>query len=159
MISGHHSSLQQRKICPPKNICSDNQLIYVCCSLCSEMKNVFSQNHIQGQRPYCVLSPILMPMTIKQMIKHLNKQDQAYILANKNMVQDILEQQLDHEEIDALLATAHFVEAQKKKQQITMKLSQSTLEAIKLKAKQEWLPYQTLIGSILHKYTTGQLSA
>jgi predicted DNA binding CopG/RHH family protein len=98
-------------------------------------------------------------MTIKHMISHLNKQDQAYILANKDLVQDIVEQKLDHEEIDALLATAHFVDAQKKKQQITMKLSQSTLEAIKLKARQEGIPYQTLIGSILHKYTTGQLSA
>ncbi|MCX6822884.1 MAG: CopG family antitoxin [candidate division SR1 bacterium] len=98
-------------------------------------------------------------MTIKQMISHLSKQDQAYVLANKNLVQDILEQQLDHEEIDALLSTAHFVEAQRKKQQITMKLSQSTLEAIKVKARQEGIPYQTLIGSILHKYTTGQLSA
>lgn len=98
-------------------------------------------------------------MTIKQMIRHLNKHDQAYILANKNMVQDILEQNLDHEEIDSLLATAHFVDAQRKKQQITMKLSQSTLEAIKLKARQEGIPYQTLIWSILHKYTTGQLSA
>jgi len=84
-------------------------------------------------------------MTIKHMISHLNKQEQAYILANKDLMQDIVEQKLDHEEIDALLATAHFVDAQKKRQQITMKLSQSTLEAIKLKARQEGIPYQTLI--------------
>jgi len=84
-------------------------------------------------------------MTIKQMIKHLNKQDQAYILANDNLAKDILQQKLDHEEIATLLMTAHFVDAQKKKQQITMKLSNSTLEAIKLQAKQEGIPYQTLI--------------
>lgn len=99
-----------------------------------------------------------MEMTIKQMIKHLNKQDQAYILANKDLVKDVVEQRLNHEEIATLLTTAHFVDAQKKKQQITMKLANSTLEAIKLQAKQEGIPYQTLIWSILHKYTTGQLS-
>ena len=76
-------------------------------------------------------------MTIKKMISHLSKQEQAYILADKDLIQDIVEQNLDHEEIDSLLATAHFVDAQRKKQQITMKLSQATLEAIKLKAKQE----------------------
>ena len=53
-------------------------------------------------------------MTIKQMIKHLNKQDQAYILANDNLAKDILQQKLDHEEIATLLMTAHFVDAQKK---------------------------------------------
>jgi predicted DNA binding CopG/RHH family protein len=97
-------------------------------------------------------------MTIKQLIKHLDTKLQSYILGNTHLVQDIVEQQLDHEEIEALLTTAHFVDAQKKKQQITMKLSNATLEAIKLQAKKDGIPYQTLTGSILHKYTTGQLS-
>ena len=79
------------------------------------------------------------------MIKHLNKQDQAYILANKDLIKDIREQKLDCEEIDSLLTTARFVDAQKKKQQITMKLANATLEAIKLQAKKDGIPYQTII--------------
>lgn len=79
------------------------------------------------------------------MIKHLTKQDQAYILANSHLIKDIIEQNLDQEEIATLLTTAHFVDAQKKKQQITMKLANSTLEAIKLQAKKDGIPYQTLI--------------
>ncbi len=43
------------------------------------------------------------------------------------------------------------------KNRITLRLSKQTLELIKIKAKEEGLPYQTLISSILHKYATDKL--
>lgn len=43
----------------------------------------------------------------------------------------------------------------KKQAKITIRLSTSDLERIKELAAYEGLPYQTLIGSILHKYAAG----
>ena len=64
-----------------------------------------------------------------------------------------------------------FVKASKKSQQrvkkiiskaneknrITLRLSNQILELIKQKAREEGLPYQTFISSILHKYATDKL--
>ena len=44
-----------------------------------------------------------------------------------------------------------------KSERITVRLTPADLRAIKHKAAQEGLPYQTLIGSLIHKYVTGQL--
>ena len=44
-----------------------------------------------------------------------------------------------------------------KSERITVRLTPSDLRAIKHKAAQEGLPYQTLIGSLIHKYVTGQI--
>ena len=41
----------------------------------------------------------------------------------------------------------------RKNQRINIRLSQRDLEGIKLAAVREGMPYQTLIASILHKYT------
>ncbi len=43
------------------------------------------------------------------------------------------------------------------KNRITLRLSNQTLELIKRKAREEGLPYQTLISSILHKYANEKL--
>jgi len=48
------------------------------------------------------------------MIKHLSRKDQDYILSNKELVSDVVEQGLDQEEIDALLTTARFIDIQRK---------------------------------------------
>lgn len=40
----------------------------------------------------------------------------------------------------------------KKTKRITIRLQERTVEDIKNKAAKEGIPYQTLIGSILHKY-------
>lgn len=45
----------------------------------------------------------------------------------------------------------------KKKSRINIRISDRDLEAIKLKAVEEGMPYQTLIASVLHKYVTGKL--
>ncbi len=43
------------------------------------------------------------------------------------------------------------------KSRVTLRLSNQTLDLIKRKAKEEGLPYQTFISSILHKYATDRL--
>ncbi len=45
----------------------------------------------------------------------------------------------------------------RKNRNINIRLSEQDLAAIKLRAAREGLPYQTLIGSILHKYASGYL--
>lgn len=97
-------------------------------------------------------------MDIKKIIKNFfSKKDQEYVLSHPVLLQDIQEQKLDEEEIQTLLSTAYFVDAQKQKKQITMKLPSFTLENIKIRAKKEGMPYQTLINSILHKYISEKI--
>jgi len=41
---------------------------------------------------------------------------------------------------------------------INVRISKRDVEALKTKALEEGIPYQTLVTSILHKYVTGNLS-
>jgi len=41
---------------------------------------------------------------------------------------------------------------------INVRISKRDVEALKTKALEEGIPYQTLVTSILHKYVTGRLS-
>lgn len=43
------------------------------------------------------------------------------------------------------------------KNRVTLRLNNQILELIKRKAREEGLPYQTFISSILHKYATDKL--
>ena len=45
----------------------------------------------------------------------------------------------------------------KKNRRVNIRLSQNDLEAIRIKAVQEGIPYQTLMASVLHKYVAGRL--
>lgn len=45
----------------------------------------------------------------------------------------------------------------KKNQKINIRLTENDLLALKRRAAREGIPYQTLIGSILHKYVGGLL--
>ena len=47
--------------------------------------------------------------------------------------------------------------AQSKEARVNLRLNHEDVEKIRQKAKQEGIPYQTLIGSVLHKYATDQL--
>jgi predicted DNA binding CopG/RHH family protein len=44
-----------------------------------------------------------------------------------------------------------------KDQRINIRLSGADLQAIRTRAMQEGIPYQTLISSVLHKYVSGTL--
>ena len=48
------------------------------------------------------------------------------------------------------------IEMKKKNKRINIRLNEYDLEIIKIKARNEGLPYQTLIGSLLHKYAHKQ---
>lgn len=45
------------------------------------------------------------------------------------------------------------------KKRINIRISESDLNKIRIKAIEEGIPYQTLISSILHKYADGKLNA
>jgi predicted DNA binding CopG/RHH family protein len=44
-----------------------------------------------------------------------------------------------------------------KDKRVNIRLSEKDLEDIKIRALEEGIPYQTLMGSILHKYVSGRL--
>lgn len=93
--------------------------------------------------------------------------------------QDIKKWKLDQEEIELLksyergewkpvpnlakqkkelkAAAAYTLKLLRKNKNINIRLPENTLNKLKTKANQEGLPYQTLIGSILHKYVNGTL--
>lgn len=52
---------------------------------------------------------------------------------------------------------AYTLKLLRKNKNINIRLPERTLDKLKTKANQEGLPYQTLIGSILHKYVNGTL--
>ncbi|MCK5878009.1 MAG: hypothetical protein KAG43_10260 [Candidatus Marithrix sp.] len=56
---------------------------------------------------------------------------------------------------DSMVLTAK--KTMKKNKNINIRISENNLEAIKLRAAREGIPYQTLIGSILHKYVAGYI--
>lgn len=45
----------------------------------------------------------------------------------------------------------------KKNRKINIRISENDLSALQRKAAREGIPYQTLIGSILHKYASGYI--
>jgi len=45
----------------------------------------------------------------------------------------------------------------KKNRKINIRISENDLSAIKRRAAREGIPYQTLMGSVLHKYASGFL--
>lgn len=50
-----------------------------------------------------------------------------------------------------------FRESSRKSERVTINLTKKDLRDLKIKASEEGLPYQTLIGSVLHKYVSGKL--
>ena len=44
-----------------------------------------------------------------------------------------------------------------KNQRMNIRIAQRDLDALKIKALEEGIPYQTLVSSILHKYLSGRL--
>ena len=56
---------------------------------------------------------------------------------------------------DRILAAAK--DTLKKSRNINIRINESDLASIKMLAAREGMPYQTLIGSLIHKYATGEL--
>lgn len=92
-------------------------------------------------------------MAIHNIIAHIPSHIQDCILNDRDLSQTITENNLDKEEIDALLVTADYAESMIRKQPITIKIAVWVLQRLKIKAKQEGLPYQTYVNSLLYKAT------
>lgn len=45
----------------------------------------------------------------------------------------------------------------RKDQRINIRISQKDLESLQVKAREDGIPYQTLISSVLHKFVSGRL--
>ncbi len=52
-----------------------------------------------------------------------------------------------------------FKDARKKTEQISIRINKQDLLRLKARAMEEGVPYQSLITSIIHKYTKGKLKA
>lgn len=50
------------------------------------------------------------------------------------------------------------IQTLKKDQRISIRLAKYDLDAIKVKAVNEGIPYQTLIASLIHKYISGRMT-
>lgn len=46
-----------------------------------------------------------------------------------------------------------------KNQRMNIRISKKDIDALKVKAMEEGMPYQTLAASVLHKYLTGRLES
>lgn len=75
---------------------------------------------------------------------------ESYERGEWSSVRDLDSQKAKYQKI-----ARHTVE---KKKKINIRISERDLDAIKLKALEEGIPYQTLIASILHKYASGKLT-
>ena len=45
-----------------------------------------------------------------------------------------------------------------KDQRMNIRISKRDMDALKIRAMEEGIPYQTLVSSVLHKYVTGRLT-
>lgn len=52
-----------------------------------------------------------------------------------------------------------FADARKKTEQISIRITKQDLLRLKARAAEEGVPYQTLLTSIIHKYTKGRLKS
>jgi len=60
---------------------------------------------------------------------------------------------------DEILAAREYAKGTSTKdQRMNIRISKKDLGALKLKAMEEGLPYQTLVSSIIHKYVSGQMT-
>ena len=55
-------------------------------------------------------------------------------------------------------AARYTLRLMKKNKQISVRINEDVLNKLKIKAVQEGIPYQTLIGSIIYKYVNGATS-
>tara|TARA_B100001248_G_scaffold11336_1_gene7394 strand:+ start:339 stop:653 length:315 start_codon:yes stop_codon:yes gene_type:complete len=85
--------------------------------------------------------------------KYIDDEEQELIEAIESSADEPTESYLTPERMDELQAMAGNTmnEIRKRKKQISIRLPVEDLELLKLRAKREGMPYQTLINSILHK--------
>jgi len=104
------------------------------------------------------MSPItLRPKTADdeaQMMKALDAEERE-ILAAHNAAEYTFPPPASPEEVRHLQTIARHTLA--KSERIGLRLTKADLAAIKIRAAQQGMGYQTLIASLVHQYVTGQL--
>ncbi len=86
-------------------------------------------------------------------MKELNKEEKAILESFDNEEwNSISELEAKKKYYRSIAQNTHL-----KKRRINIRLSEKILNELKAKSLEEGIPYQTLITSILHKYTTGKL--
>jgi len=59
---------------------------------------------------------------------------------------------------DEIIKSKQYAKATfKKDKRLNIRISKHDLNALKIRALEQGMPYQTLVSTILHKYTTGRL--
>ena len=88
-------------------------------------------------------------MTKEQKLKKLDSYENEILEAYENGKLKPLKSQTDYKEIAS--------NTLKKNKKINIRISENDLSALQRRAAREGIPYQTLIGSVLHKYVSGFL--
>ncbi len=91
--------------------------------------------------------------------KNLNPQEKPLDKAERQLLREIEAGEWISDP-DFPAQKSHFEQTARKtltkSERISIRLTKADLDALKLRAAREGLPYQTLIGSVLHKYVTDQ---
>lgn len=120
----------------------------------------------------------MSPSTYELVFKQLPPNIQSYVSSDIDLQKHIKKHKLDTEEIiflveeemwlrisipdqkkeeeKLILAAKNTLKSLQKKQQLTIRIAQQDILKIKTKALEQWIPYQTLIGSIVHGYVQGK---
>lgn len=84
-----------------------------------------------------------------------NKLDQCELELEKVFENNEFSEIDDEEELHLLQSAAK--QHIRKTERINVRLSRYDMDGLKRLASEEGIPYQTLLGSIIHKYVTGRL--
>jgi predicted DNA binding CopG/RHH family protein len=100
----------------------------------------------------------------KEMIDALRK-GEIGLIDDPEEEQEILEayekgelKQVENAEIKKMELVEAAGNKSPKTKRISIRLSENDLERLKIKAAETGIPYQTLIGSLIHQYASGRLS-
>ncbi len=86
--------------------------------------------------------------------KYFNKDEEQLIKSWEDVA---VPSEIDKDEISKY--TKIFTDARKKTEQISIRITKQDLLRLKARAAEEGVPYQTLLTSIIHKYTKGKLKS
>jgi predicted DNA binding CopG/RHH family protein len=81
----------------------------------------------------------------------------ALTALEKRMADDSNWKSVDGARLEAVKKDIEGIRDDLKQERVNARFSTADIEALKHRAAAEGVPYQTLLGSIVHKYVTGQL--
>ena len=98
-------------------------------------------------------------MTDEELVKNYDKPLDNYERKLMESLENDEWETIEGEEKERLLAkmkeaAKNTLSSRPKRKPVTLRLLENDVEKIKEEARQEGIPYQTLIGSVLHKYVS-----